>query len=268
LMPIPVWLSGCMMPRVMHVDGRDQVASEVLEQHWEQLAVHQMDDFRASSLHRLVESLLRGTNVLDVGCGTGGFVVHLAQRGYDVHGIDSSERMVRNARAALGAAGLSQDLVSCGRLDEGSACYDTVVSLDVIEHNADDLGLVREMARRLRPGGRLILTVPAMPSLYGPRDIALGHFRRYDKTALRRLCQKADLDLLQMRSWNMLGVAPTLLAKLLRKRLSEELRYGDSHIAVTSRWVLRTWLTTVENRVPMPLGLTLVMVCSRQHESV
>lgn len=74
--------------------------------------------------------------------------------------------------------------------------FDVVLLLDVLEHVRDDVAFLRDLAaRRLRPRGILLVTVPAWPSLYGRHDVALGHFRRYRPDALHRLCREAGLHI-------------------------------------------------------------------------
>lgn len=61
-----------------------------------------------------------------------------------------------------------------------------VTLMDVIEHIEDDRGFLAELAGRLEPGTRLLVTVPALASLWSGWDVALGHHRRYDRKSLRR----------------------------------------------------------------------------------
>jgi hypothetical protein len=62
-----------------------------------------------------------------------------------------------------------------------------VALMDVIEHIEDDRGFLAELVDRLEPGSRLLVTVPALASLWSDWDVALGHYRRYDKRGLRRV---------------------------------------------------------------------------------
>ena len=72
--------------------------------------------------------------------------------------------------------------------------FDVVLALDVIEHVEDDAAFVQELADHLESGGRLLVTVPAHQSLFGPHDVALGHFRRYSQAGLEALLAEAGLD--------------------------------------------------------------------------
>lgn len=70
---------------------------------------------------------------------------------------------------------------------------DTVVALNVLEHIPDHLGSLRSMAAMVRPGGHIVLLVPALPVLYGSLDRELQHVRRYTKSGLRHLMAEAGL---------------------------------------------------------------------------
>ena len=83
---------------------------------------------------------------------------------------------------------------------------DAVVSQNVIEHIEDDLGAVRAMAAALKPGGTLSLQVPAHPALYGALDRVYEHHRRYTRASLRAVMEAAELEVIEVRPFNMLGI--------------------------------------------------------------
>ena len=91
-------------------------------------------------------------------------------------------------------------------LAEHSRRLDAVVSQNVIEHIEDDFGAVESMASALRHGGVLSLQVPAHPKLYNELDRVYGHYRRYDREHLRNVVESAGLEVIEMRSFNLLGV--------------------------------------------------------------
>jgi len=82
-----------------------------------------------------------------------------------------------------------------------------VLCQNVLEHVPDDAGAVGEIAASLRPGGALGVLVPAHPRLYGSLDREYGHERRYTRERLERLIADAGLELVELRSFNLLGVA-------------------------------------------------------------
>ena len=114
-------------------------------------------------------------DVLDLGCGTGVVLRDLEPWAHPV-GFDMSEKAldycrVRNIRTLVRGDG--------EKLPFANASFDAIVGLDIFEHIQDDKSAFSEAFRVLRPGGILVLSVPAFRSLWGPHDVALHHHRRY-----------------------------------------------------------------------------------------
>ena len=108
----------------------------------------------------------KAKRILDLGCGTGRHAVMLAREGFEVHGMDASPEGIRLARAWLGKEGLKATLrvASCyEQFPFADGFFDAVVSVQVIHHNrrAAVRRCISEMARVLRPGGILFLSVPS-----------------------------------------------------------------------------------------------------------
>lgn len=224
-------------------------------------------DFRAEALASLVAARLQPGNVVDVGCGAGDIVAWLGERGYDVLGIDVSERIVEAAREHLRDRKLDPSWIQCSSVESFVArgeLADNVVSLECLEHIEDDASAFDGLVSAVRPGGRLILSVPAMPSLFGPKDVAVGHYRRYTASRLRRLATRPDLRVDELRYWNFLGVAPTFVAvKLLKRAIDDSFRFGAPGFGNRAlRKGLAPWFRYVENRVAPPVGLTLILVAT------
>ena len=102
---------------------------------------------------------LSGTRVLDAGCGDGALLCAAASRAAQATGLDPDPAMLRAARARAGAAGIEADFLE-GRVENlpfPDASFDVVVSITVLCFVPDAALAVREMARVLRPGGRLVL---------------------------------------------------------------------------------------------------------------
>lgn len=100
-----------------------------------------------------------GRRVLDAGCGDGALVCAVASRGAEATGIDPDPAMLAAARARAAKAGLRAVFVE-GRIEHlpfPAASFDVVVAVTVLCFVADAAGAVREMARVLRPGGRLVI---------------------------------------------------------------------------------------------------------------
>lgn len=206
---------------------------------------------------------VRGPLVLDAGCGMGFMTRALAAQGHRVVAIDVERDYVAAAtRSPAGAGPIADGLVARdGGFPFASASYDTVISLDVIEHIADDRPVLRELARLLRPDGRLVLTVPALPALFGQRDVSLGHYRRYTRPMLRERLSEAGFVVEALAYWNLLGVGPYFVAeRVLRRQLPDTIRQGPPTRArqIVARlamgWLLAEWRVAPA----IPLGLSLV----------
>ena len=82
---------------------------------------------------------------------------------------------------------------------------DSIACLNVLEHVGDDERALRHMHALLPPGGRAVFIVPAFPSLYGPIDANLGHYRRYSKASWKSLCDSVGFRRVVTRYMNVAG---------------------------------------------------------------
>lgn len=134
--------------------------------------------------HRLVKEHLdgardlEGKRVLEIACGRGGFACWLARhRPAEVVAADFAESAVRKGRefaAGQGVDNVTWEVADVQRLGHEDASFDTVVSCETVEHVQDPRRAVRELARVLRPGGRLFLTTP---NYLGTMGLYRGYMR-------------------------------------------------------------------------------------------
>jgi SAM-dependent methyltransferase len=156
--------------------------------------------------------------ILDVGCGTGGMLPMLSHFG-DVSGLDSDPEAVaacheRFPSYAVSRAEIPKDM-------PGDSSFDLVSAFDVIEHIADDLGAVRSLRDATRPGGQVVITVPAHAWLWSRHDVANGHHRRYGRSRLADLVGAAGLELSHLSSFNT-ALLPLIGAIRLSRRLRRQ----------------------------------------------
>jgi SAM-dependent methyltransferase len=95
--------------------------------------------------------------------------------------------------------------------------FDAALLLDVIEHVEDDVALVADVAARVRPGGFVLVSVPAWPALFSAHDVALHHHRRYSPAACRDVVARAGLDIVQSGGFFHGLIAPRAAAVAIEK---------------------------------------------------
>ncbi|HVS20792.1 MAG TPA: class I SAM-dependent methyltransferase, partial [Pyrinomonadaceae bacterium] len=127
--------------------------------------------------------------ILDIGCGTGGNLEMLLEFG-DAEGVDVSVEALEFCRAR-GLSAVKQGAAESLPYEDES--FDLVTGLDVVEHLDDDVAGLREMRRVLRPGGRVLLFVPAFMFLWGVQDDVSNHRTRYNLPELRKKVEQAGL---------------------------------------------------------------------------
>ena len=143
---------------------------------------------KAAAMLRSLGSVA-GTTALDIGSGSGFFAARLlaassittvdcVDQAYDADSIETVEGgTLRRRRDLAGAVGGA----------------DVALLMDVLEHVEDDVGLLRETVDHVRPGGRVLITVPAFQWLWSGHDDFLGHLRRYDLAGAEHLVSDAGL---------------------------------------------------------------------------
>ena len=102
---------------------------------------------------------LEGRSALDVGCGAGLLAEPLARLGAKVTGLDASPELIAVAREHAAAQGLAIDY-RAGELEELEGQFDLITCMEVIEHVADPATFVKALAKRLAPGGLLVMSTP------------------------------------------------------------------------------------------------------------
>jgi len=130
--------------------------------------------------------------LLEIGCGVGALLYELGQAGHDCTGLETSPAARRTSEAvALG----QRNVKVVGRASEiWIARFDYVLAFEVLEHIERDEEALRQWASYLRPGGKLLLSVPAHQRRWSASDEWAGHVRRYDRTQLSDLVRRVGLQ--------------------------------------------------------------------------
>jgi glycosyltransferase involved in cell wall biosynthesis len=162
-----------------------------------------------------------GTRVLEVGAGTGNMTRQMASRELVV-ATDVDDKYIRMLRNTFS----NDPHVRVCKFDLGGEVpaelgsgFDSVICLNVLEHVEDDVGALRHLHDLLAPNGRVVLIVPALRSLYGEIDRAIGHYRRYERAELAERLGAAGFRVEHSSAFNMIGALGWFVnARLLRRR--------------------------------------------------
>jgi len=207
--------------------------------------------------------------VLEIGCGAGGMLPGLARYGA-VHGLDVAHDYVRYCKER----GFDRVLTGSGyALPFPDQSFDLIALFDTIEHIPDDDAAMAEVLRVLRPGGRVMVSVPAYQWLFSQNDKIAHHFRRYTAGRLRKVFEGAQLEVEKLSYFNMLLlpiIIPVVLAQKLREKLGM-LPDGQHNMSkVPSRpvnWLLTKIMSSERFVIPklsLPVGHSLIGLARRQ----
>lgn len=199
--------------------------------------------------------------ILEIGCGTGHNLAMLGAFGtVDALELDDDARTLAEKR--LGKPVMSAPLPALEGVPERH--YDLVAALDVIEHIDDDRAALASIARRLKRGGKLLVTVPAHQWMWSAHDVANHHHRRYSKAALGKLIGSSPLRLDRLGYFNSLlfplAIADRMASKVRGKEDADlALPTAPLNAALMKVFALERYLV---GRVPLPPGLSLFAIAS------
>jgi SAM-dependent methyltransferase len=235
-----------------------QLMRQIEDEHWWFVARRKI--IRAL-LNRL--QLPEQAEILEVGCGTGGNIALLKHFGA-VTCVELDETAAELARDRNLAP------VFCGKLPdelpEFPQRFDVVTLFDVIEHVKEDGASLQTLSSMLKPGGRIVITVPAFNFLWSQHDDENHHQRRYRRRDLVNLARQCGLSLDYISYFNFWLFPPVASVRLVRKVFP----YGESwqdmrmpNKVVNS--VLQSVFSSerhVVGRMSLPFGISLVAVMS------
>lgn len=229
---------------------------------------------RTRALNAVIRPLLPQKpdfRLLDVGCGAGNMIHHLSEYG-QVKGLEIDPRPVKMA-LERGYDVEQFDVTKPMPFDEGT--FDAVTALDVIEHNEDDMAILADAYRVLKPGGHIIITVPAFMWLWSHNDDINAHIRRYTAAELRQKLTKTGFTPRRV-SYNNFFVFPLAAGVImLRRGAKAEPELASHHLSEEEYQVelepasplVNTVLTMVGQVeaglvrfVDLPLGTSLIAV--------
>ena len=201
----------------------------------------------------LLIKMLEGKKILEVGCGTGNLLHLLSTNDFELSGTDySNDYLIKARKKNPDIAFFQGDLTDIKSWEIYRNSYDSIICSEVLEHIKDDLTALRIILSLLKPNGVLIITVPALNSLYSKFDKNVGHYRRYSMKSVCNIVNQAGFVIEKTRYWNFLGMFGWLfLFRLLKQDIKK-----TSHQILGS--ILGNWLK-LESKIIFPLGQTIVI---------
>ena len=234
-----------------------QQMAELDERHWWYCARRKI----IADLIRRETQLPTGAHILEIGCGTGHNLAMLSGFGH-VDGLELDEEARTLSEKRLGRKVMSSPLPELAEVPDRH--YHLIGAFDVIEHIEDDQAALVSIARKLQPGGKFILTVPAHQWMWSAHDVVNHHKRRYSKRALKELIDSSPLKLERIGYFNSLlfplAVAERAASKLRRKEGADvKLPAAPLNAALEGIFACERYLV---GRFPLPPGLSLFAVAS------
>ncbi len=198
-----------------------------------------------------------GARILEIGCGTGHNLPMLAKFGsVEAIEIDPAAREIASER--LGRPVGDAPLPELPGVERGA--YDLVAVLDVVEHIEDDVAALAAMKSLLKPGGKILIAVPAHQWMWSAHDVVNHHHRRYSKTTLKTAIERAGLKPDRLGYFNTL-LFPLAAAARIAGRMTGRDDSDDSPPAKPLNTVFEAIFRLERHlvgRLPMPPGVSLV----------
>jgi SAM-dependent methyltransferase len=199
--------------------------------------------------------------VIEYGSGTGTFTERLLPYATSLIAVEPSSNLLPALRARFNSSMaveiFNEPLESHVVRQDDNSC-DTIVMINVLEHIEDDRAALQNLVRILRPGGQLLVFVPALRLLMSKLDYIHGHFRRYHKADLEAKVKAADAVIAYCRYFDVFGAVPWFILNTILGST----RFNPTLVRVNDRYVI-PMSRTIERMIRPPLGKNLILVARK-----
>jgi SAM-dependent methyltransferase len=247
-------------------------ATNVERREYERLAAVEERMWWFRALHDNLAGALAGAvaaprRVLDAGCGTGGLLLRLAQALPDA-ALVGLELDAGAAAVARRKSGRAVCVGSVAALPFAEASFDAILSADVLCHSGvDERATLTAFRRCLRPGGALVLNLPAYRWLYSAHDAAVDNARRYDRSELHDMLAAAGFAAVRSAYWNSFLFPLMVLRRKLWRRGAAEPESDVALLPAALERLFRT-IAALESRLlrtghALPFGGSILAIAVR-----
>lgn len=213
---------------------------------------------RRDAIRKLLKGINKNVYILDVGCSSGILLEELKQMGYkNLYGIDVSQKAV-DASVAKGFKNCS--IMNGENPTFDMSFFDLIISSDSLEHMEYDETALKNWYELLKPGGRLIVFVPAFMSLWSLHDVVNQHYRRYTKNELKEKIGKAGFNIITSGYWNFILFFPVGLMRRIKNSRKNSKQSDDlSNTSPFLNTILYNWMkfeNLIFHHLGFPLGVS------------
>src|SRR3990172_8674330 len=177
---------------------------------------------RRNRVLKLVHNLKPG-QLLEIGCGGGALIYDLSQLGFKCTALETSAK-AREIASYINSK--NEDVKICANAGNWVECFDQILALDVLGHIEDDHGALKSWYPWLKPGGQILVSVPAYQHKWGADDAATGSYRRYEKDPLIQMMESNGFEIEHFENWGfpLANIIRPLRILKYKRKLH---RYGD-----------------------------------------
>lgn len=208
--------------------------------------------------------------VLDLGCGSGNNGKMLSKFG-QIDGVEPEEFALGMAQERGHYRKLQVGALTVDSLDLPSNHYDLVVMTDVLEHIENHQAALKEVFKLLKPGGKLVLTVPALPLLWSHHDVSHFHFRRYTRASFRQVVSYSGLSIEFLSYYNfflfpLIGLARLFKGILPGKKEKPDTDLPNGIVNAALYRIFNSEGSLLTKGIRFPMGVSLISVLVKPND--